>query len=184
MCDNFLYSFKGALTRARAGRSGLDKGTLAAGHLGLLRAGQRAARSLDSLRPAAPCQARCSVRAKVAAFGRALGRGADHRRGGEWTSGKPAAEGRGEGALAVVGRQLGPLPLARQRTGAGRCRQAVSPAPARWRSPPSRTPVGAPARTGRVVFPCWASCRALDSELPRHGPAPTGRATQCEALLI
>ena len=35
-------SFKGALTRdQRPGRSGLDKGTLAAGHHGLERAGQR-----------------------------------------------------------------------------------------------------------------------------------------------
>jgi len=32
--------------------------------------------------------------------------------------------------------------LARQRTGAGRCRHAVNPAPARWRSPPSRTLCG------------------------------------------
>ena len=66
-CDNFLYGFKGALTRARprAGRSGLDKGTLAAAHIGLVRAGQEAARSPDSLRAAAPCQVRCSVRARV-----------------------------------------------------------------------------------------------------------------------
>src|SRR6266568_1327760 len=33
------------------------------------------------------------------------------------------------GSLAAVGRQLGPLPLARQRTGAGRCRRAVTPHP-------------------------------------------------------
>jgi hypothetical protein len=41
-CDNFLYGFKGALLRASGlwvGRSGLDKGTLAAAHLGLERAG-------------------------------------------------------------------------------------------------------------------------------------------------
>ena len=43
-----------------------------------------------------------------------------------------------EGALAAAGRQPGPPPLARRRTGAGHCRHAVSPAPAlRW-SPPSR----------------------------------------------
>ena len=47
------------------GRSGLDKGTLAAAHIGLVRAGQGAARSPDSLRAAAPCQVRCSVRAGV-----------------------------------------------------------------------------------------------------------------------
>jgi len=45
-----------------------------------------------------------------------------------------------EEALAAGRRQPGPLPLARQRTGAGRCRHAVSPAPVLWRSPPSRTP--------------------------------------------
>ena len=42
--DNFLYGFKGALTRAKTsgqGRSGLDKGTLAAALIGLGRAGQR-----------------------------------------------------------------------------------------------------------------------------------------------
>jgi len=44
LCDNFLYGFKGALTRAKTsgqGRSGLDKGTLAAALFGLGRAGQR-----------------------------------------------------------------------------------------------------------------------------------------------
>jgi hypothetical protein len=39
--DKFLYDFKGALTRAGPGRSGLDKGTLAAAQIGLVRAGQR-----------------------------------------------------------------------------------------------------------------------------------------------
>jgi hypothetical protein len=38
--------------------------------------------------------------------------------------------------LAAVGRQLGPLPLARQRTGAGRCRRAITP----------HTPPGGPHR--------------------------------------
>jgi len=44
ICDKFLHGFKGApLARRglRAGRSGLDKGTLAATLTGLLRAGQR-----------------------------------------------------------------------------------------------------------------------------------------------
>jgi len=45
-----------------------------------------------------------------------------------------------KGALSAAGRQPGPLPPALPRTGAGRCRHAVSPAPARWRSPPSRPP--------------------------------------------
>ena len=56
----------GSAPDLRAGRSGLDKGTLAAAHLGLERAGS-AARSPDSLRAAAPCQVRCSVRGKVGA---------------------------------------------------------------------------------------------------------------------
>jgi len=54
-------------------------------------------------------------------------------------SGRPAVVAGVEGVLAAGRRQPGPLPLARQRTGAGRCRHAVSPAPARRRSPPSRT---------------------------------------------
>ena len=44
VCDNFLYYFKGALTRAtgqQARRSNLDKVTLAAAHIGLVWAGQR-----------------------------------------------------------------------------------------------------------------------------------------------
>ena len=45
-----------------------------------------------------------------------------------------AAMGRGEGALVAGRRQPGPLPLARQRIGAGRCRHAVSPAPDHRRS--------------------------------------------------
>jgi hypothetical protein len=70
-CDNFLYE---ELSRARCarhgqGRSNLDKGTLAAAHIGLVRAGQRAARSPDSLRAAAPCQGRCSVRTGVPVAG-------------------------------------------------------------------------------------------------------------------
>jgi hypothetical protein len=55
-----------------------------------------------------------------------------------------------KGALAAVGRQPGPPPLARSRTGAGRRRHAVSPAPVRWRSRRHALPVTAPARaTGR-----------------------------------
>jgi hypothetical protein len=61
-------------------------------------------------------------------------RGADDRAGGP-----PPGAGVG-GALAAGRRQPGPLPPARQRTGAGRSRNVVSPAPASWRSPPSRTP--------------------------------------------
>jgi hypothetical protein len=62
----FFTGFQGR-ANARHGRvrSRLDKGTLAAAHIGLVRAGQRPPRSPDSLRAAAPCQACCSVRARV-----------------------------------------------------------------------------------------------------------------------
>jgi len=157
-CDNFLYRFKGALTRARglrAGRSGLDKGTLAAAHLGLLRASQRQPDRRDSLRAAAPCQVRCSVRVELPVPAGALCAGANHQQGGEGNDREARRQRQGaKGALAVGGRQPGPLPLARQRTGAGRCRHAVSPAPARWRPPPSRTCGGTtPTRAGRAVLP-------------------------------
>ena len=46
-------------------RRGLDKGTLAAAHIGLTAGRPEAARSPDSVRAAAPCQAPCSVRAGV-----------------------------------------------------------------------------------------------------------------------
>jgi hypothetical protein len=99
----------------------------------------------------------------------------DRRRGQGWRGIRP-----------LVGGSLAPLPLARQRTGAGRCRHAVSPAPARWRSPPSRPPpVTAPAkptrRSSRAGQPnaaqrsqsrsyVLAALRALhrDSDLPRQ----------------
>src|SRR6266568_2214139 len=54
ICDNFLYDFKGALPRAgdrQAGRSGLDKGTLAAAFIGLKRAGQRQPDRRTAYRP-------------------------------------------------------------------------------------------------------------------------------------
>jgi len=41
----------------------------------------------------------------------------------------------------------------------GRCRDAVSPAPGRWRFPPSRTPGGRTYQSGRAVLPRRASCR-------------------------
>jgi hypothetical protein len=53
-CDNFLYGFKGALPRAgrlRAGRSALDKGTLAAAFLGLKRASHRQPDRRTAYRP-------------------------------------------------------------------------------------------------------------------------------------
>jgi hypothetical protein len=50
----------------------------------------------------------------------------------ERVEGRRATNGWGRrGSLAAGGRQLGPLPLARQRTGAGRCRRAVTPHPPR-----------------------------------------------------
>ena len=87
-----------------------------------------------------------------------LRRGSERERGspeGERVNGREARRrGQGwKGHPSAGGRQPGPLPLARQRTGAGRCRHAVSPAPARRRSSPSRTPVTAPARASRAVLP-------------------------------
>src|SRR5215469_7588901 len=93
-----------------------------------------------------------------------------------------------KGARAAGGRQPVPLPLARQRTGAGRCRHAVTPAPARGGPRRHAPPVTAPARANRAVLPRRASCRressqsrarlrhvpplrsgqTLDSELPRQ----------------
>jgi hypothetical protein len=88
--------------------------------------------------------------------------------------------GQGEGTLAAGRRQLGPLPLARRRTGAGRCRHAVSPAPARWQSPPSRNPGDCAARTGRAVLPRQALCRRVKgAPMPPDAIAwhPLGTAT-------
>jgi hypothetical protein len=83
-----------------------------------------------------------ALRARQAArVGRLLGHGRESRRG-RGTSGRPAAgAGVGRGTRRCWAAAW-PAPLARERTGAGRCRYAGSPAPARWRSPPSRTPGG------------------------------------------
>jgi hypothetical protein len=84
---------------------------------------------------------------------RALSTDADHR-AEQVASGRPAVGGRGGRGLAVGRRQPGPPPLARPRTGAGRCRHAVSPAPARLRSPAATHPsVIVPARVSRAVLP-------------------------------
>jgi len=65
-------SFQGrANARHGRARSRLDKGTLAAAHIGLVRAGQR-----PPDRRAAPCQARCSVRAEVPEAGGSTARSA------------------------------------------------------------------------------------------------------------
>lgn len=95
-----------------------------------------AARPPDSVRAAAPYQVRRSVRAKVA-LRPGSGRGADHRRGREWTSGRPAAGARGNlrywaaawpATSSATAHRHGPLPPRGQ------------PRPVRWQSPPSRAP--------------------------------------------
>jgi hypothetical protein len=55
-----------------------------------------------------------SGRARWPAPAPALSMGVDHLRGSEVSSGRSAAWGEGEGALAAVGRQPGPLPLGRR----------------------------------------------------------------------
>jgi hypothetical protein len=58
-----------------------------------------------------------------------------------------------EESLAARGRQPGPPPLARQRTGGGRGRNAVSPGPGRWQCSPSRTPGNRDhGEPGRMAF--------------------------------
>ncbi len=119
-----------------SGRRGLDKGTLAAAHIGLVRAGQQPARSPDSLRAAAPCQAHCSVRAGVP---EASGPGA--RSGGTLTT----------RATATAGEMTGDCP----RRGAGKSRVLPGGIPrarraGAWR--PSLLPWvggGPPLRTNR-----------------------------------
>jgi hypothetical protein len=88
------------------------------------------------------------------------------------------------GSLTAVGRQLGPLPLARQRTGAGRCRRVRSPAPAARRSSPLRTLATAPARAAGPCSSRQTSCsrakvtvtgperRALSGSAPPPARAP------------
>ena len=134
--------------------------------------------------------------------GRPAPAGSKHGRGvteGERWTGERSRRRRpdGTGNLAAGGRQPGPLPLARQRTGAGRCRSAVSPAPAAGGPRRHAPPVTAPARAAGRVLPRRASCRressqpralrpaayaalasqaqTLDWELPRQEPAPIGR---------
>jgi hypothetical protein len=135
-------------------------------------------------------------------------RGSKHGRGitgegSEETAGLPPLDCEGAGAPAAGGRQPGPLPLALPRTGAGRCRNAVCPAPAGWRSPPSRTlgwprlherPGGPPAPGilsprklpvkgapyGRV--PPLRSGQTLDRELPRQDRRLSGGRRSAEAL--
>jgi len=71
---------------------------------------------------------------------------------------RPVAAGSG-GTLAAGGRQLGPLPLARQRTGAGRCRNAACPGHRPHPAPAVRAWVTAPARAARPSSSRRALCR-------------------------
>jgi hypothetical protein len=132
------------------------------------------------------------------------GRGSPSGGAEERAGGPPPGQG-WNGPLAAGGRQPGPPPLARQRTGAGRCRHAVSPAPARRRSPPSRTPqwphlqalAGQSSRAGHPVaakapsqghavrrVPSLRSGQTLDWDLTRQRSAPVGRAGQSEAAAL
>ncbi len=88
----------------------------------------------------------------------------------EWARGSPrGVRERDEGAaplaagvagsLAGMGRQLGPLPLARQRTGAGRCRRAVTPHPPPGGPHRYAPRVAAPARAAGPSSSRRASCR-------------------------
>jgi hypothetical protein len=95
-------------------------------------------------------------------------------RTGRGTSGRPAAGPGWKGALTAAGRQPGPLPLTRQRTGTGRCRHAVSSATVRWRSPPSRTYGDRTCKSSRAVLPRRASCRR-ESSLSRARPGARPR---------
>jgi hypothetical protein len=67
---------------------------------------------------------------QTASLGRALSGDAVTRKG--WVNEREAHRWgrRWKGTLAASGRQAGSAPLARERTGAGRCRHAVSPTPA------------------------------------------------------
>ncbi len=106
-----------------------------------------AARSPDSLWPAAPCQARCSVRAKVTASAGLSALGADHWRGRRVDEREARSRGRGDGgtrrcwaaawpaASCAAAHRRGPLPP----RGQPRTRPLASP--------PSRTPMTAPAKS-------------------------------------
>jgi hypothetical protein len=104
-----------------------------------------------------PTASRARLRACQASnLGLALSMGADHRSGSEGDEREARRRGRGwKGAPAAAGRQPGPLPLARRRTGAGHCRNAVSPAPARLAVP-------------AVTHPRWPHLQ----EQPGGPPAP------------
>lgn len=140
-CEDFLHYQFTINSRARwrapgrwGGRSGLDKGTLAAALLGLIgRAGQRQPDRRTAYGPP-PLVKSAAPRGKgTPRPGSLLRRGSSA--GSEWSSGRPGAEP-GRRASVHWWAAAWPVPLARQRTGAGRCRHPVSPTPA----------VGAPRR--------------------------------------
>jgi hypothetical protein len=119
-----------------------------------------------------------------------------HRRK-RWTGEGSRRRRPGAAGLAVGGRRPRPAALALGTHGAGRRRSAVPPHPPARRSPPSRTPVTAPARAAGPSSRAGRSCRresslsralrptasaslatqgqTLDSEPPRQDPAPAGR---------
>ena len=94
------------------------------------------------IKSAAPFARRCR-------FGRAL---AGARITGEDASGQAEGAPPGPGGISATGRQPGPLPEARQRTGVGRCRHAVSPAPSAGNPRRHTPPVTASVRANRVVI--------------------------------
>ena len=69
-CDNFPYDFKGAPpARQRQAAGGLDKGTLAAAHIGLVRAGQKPPDRRTAYGPPPLIKPPCSVRAGLPGAG-------------------------------------------------------------------------------------------------------------------
>jgi len=100
-------------------------------------------------------------RARLPALADALSVVADHRRGERGDEREaPPLGAREEGGIRRSWATAWPAPLARERTSAGHCRHAGSPAPVRRRVPSRHTPpVAAPARASRAVLPRRASCR-------------------------
>jgi len=78
-----------------------------------------------------------------------------------------------------VGGSLARCLLRGRRTGAGRCRNAISPAPACWRFPSSRTPGHRTYKSNRAVLPR----RAILSprRLPVKGAPACGLRVPCYA---
>ncbi len=130
-------SFKGAgAPGPLAGRSGLDKGTLAAAHIGPERASQRQPDRRTVYGPppliksAAPFARRCR-------FGRAL---AGARITGEDASGQAEGPPPGPGGISATGATAWPATSSATAHRHGPLPPRGQPRPVRWQSPPSRAP--------------------------------------------